>query len=59
MDPEQLITNALTKIENGNYAGAVLDLEAAIRTEARQAREDPALLWSFDSLRLNAGTEER
>ena len=34
------------------------DLEAAIRTEARQARQDPALLASFDSLRLNAGTED-
>ena len=34
------------------------DLEAAIRTEARQAREDPALLASFEALRLNLGTED-
>ena len=34
------------------------DLEAAIRAEAKQARQDPALLASFDSLRLNLGTED-
>ena len=45
MDPEQLITNALTKIENGNYAGAVLDLEAAIRL-------DPANPMAQNSLAL-------
>ncbi len=34
------------------------DLEAAIRTEAGQARQDPALLASFEALRLNLGTED-
>ena len=34
------------------------DLLAAIRNEARQAREDPSLLASFDALRLNLGTED-
>ena len=34
------------------------DLEAAIRNEARQARQDPALLASFEALRLNLGTED-
>ncbi len=32
------------------------DLLEAIRNEARQAKADPALLASFDSLRLNLGT---
>ena len=32
------------------------DLEHAIRTEAKQARADPALLAAFDALRLNLGT---
>ena len=32
------------------------DLETAIRTEAKQAKSDPALLASFDALRLNLGT---
>ena len=32
------------------------DLEHAIRTEAKQAKIDPALLASFDALRLNLGT---
>ena len=34
------------------------DLEAAIRNEARQARLDPALLASFEALRLNLGTSD-
>ena len=34
------------------------DLEAAIRGEAKQARADPALLASFEALRLNLGTED-
>ena len=34
------------------------DLEAAIRAEAKQARADPALLASFEALRLNLGTED-
>ena len=34
------------------------DLEAAIRTEAGQARRDPALLAAFEALRLNLGTED-
>ena len=34
------------------------DLEAAIRNEARQARQDSALLASFEALRLNLGTED-
>ena len=34
------------------------DLLAAIRNEARQARQDPALLASFEALRLNLGTED-
>ncbi len=34
------------------------DLESAIRTEAKQARQDPALLASFEALRLNLGTED-
>ena len=32
------------------------DLEHAIRTEAKQAKADPALLAAFDALRLNLGT---
>ena len=32
------------------------DLETAIRTEAKQAKQDPALLVAFDALRLNMGT---
>ena len=32
------------------------DLEIAIRTEAKQAKQDPALLAAFDALRLNLGT---
>ena len=32
------------------------DLEHAIRTEGKQAKADPALLASFDALRLNLGT---
>ena len=34
------------------------DLLAAIENEARQARQDPALLASFQALRLNLGTED-
>ena len=34
------------------------DLESAVRTEARQARQDPGLLASFEALRLNLGTED-
>jgi len=34
------------------------DLEAAIRTEAGQARRDPSLLAAFEALRLNLGTED-
>ena len=34
------------------------DLEAAIRTEAAEAKRDPALLAAFDALRLNLGTED-
>ena len=34
------------------------DLLAAIRTEARQARQDPGLLAAFEALRLNLGTED-
>ena len=34
------------------------DLVAAIRTEARQARQDPALMAAFEALRLNLGTED-
>ena len=34
------------------------DLESAIRGEAKQARADPALLASFEALRLNLGTED-
>ena len=34
------------------------DLESAIRVEARQARQDPGLLASFEALRLNLGTED-
>ena len=34
------------------------DLEHAIRNEARQAKADPALLASFDALRLNLGTAD-
>ena len=37
---------------------AMPDLLAAIRHEARQARQDPALLASFEALRLNLGTED-
>ena len=38
--------------------GAMPDLLKAIQNEARQAKLDPALLASFDSLRLNLGTED-
>ena len=38
--------------------GHMPDLLAAIRTEAGQARQDPALLASFEALRLNLGTED-
>ena len=34
------------------------DLEIAIRTEAQQAKKDPALLAAFDALRLNLGTAD-
>ncbi len=34
------------------------DLEAAIFMESRQAKADPALLASFESLRLNLGTSD-
>ena len=34
------------------------DLEAAIRTEAGEARRDPALLAAFRALRLNQGTAD-
>ena len=34
------------------------DLEAAIFAESRQAKADPALLASFESLRLNLGTSD-
>ena len=34
------------------------DLEAAIRTEAAEARRDPALLAAFRALRLNQGTAD-
>ena len=34
------------------------DLEAAIRTEAGEARRDPALLAAFRALRLNLGTAD-
>ena len=34
------------------------DLETAIRREAENARRDPALLPSFDALRLNLGTSD-
>ena len=34
------------------------DLEIAIRTEAKQAKQDPALLAAFDALRLNLGTSD-
>ena len=34
------------------------DLHAAIRREADHARQDPSLLLSFESLRLNAGTSD-
>ena len=34
------------------------DLEAAIRKEAVQARRDPALLATFEALRLNLGTAD-
>ena len=34
------------------------DLEAAIREEAESARQDPALLAAFRSLRLNQGTSD-
>ena len=34
------------------------DLLAAIENETRQARQDPALLASFQALRLNLGTED-
>ena len=34
------------------------DLEAAIRTEAAQARRDPSLLAALGALRLNLGTED-
>ena len=34
------------------------DLQAAIRVEAGQARQDPGLLAAFEALRLNLGTED-
>ena len=34
------------------------DLETAIRTEAKHARSDPAMLPEFDALRLNLGTDD-
>ena len=34
------------------------DLEAAIRTEAKQAKLDPGLLAGFEALRLNLGTAD-
>ena len=34
------------------------DLEDAIRAEAKQAKLDPAILASFDALRLNLGTSD-
>ena len=34
------------------------DLEAALRTEAVQARRDPSLLAAFEALRLNFGTAD-
>lgn len=34
------------------------DLEDAIRAEAKQAKQDPAVLASFEALRLNLGTED-
>ena len=34
------------------------DLEAALRTEAREARRDPSLLAAFEALRLNLGTAD-
>ena len=37
---------------------AMPDLLEAIANEARQARQDPALLASFEALRLNLGTED-
>ena len=37
---------------------AMPDLLDAIRNEAKQARLDPALLASFEALRLNLGTED-
>ena len=37
---------------------AMPDLLAAIRNEAEQARRDPALLASFEALRLNLGTAD-
>ena len=37
---------------------AMPDLLAAIRTEAGQARRDPALLASFEALRFNLGTPD-
>ena len=38
--------------------GHMPDLLAAIENEARQARQDPALLASFQALRLNLGIED-
>ena len=38
--------------------GHMPDLLAAIRTEAKHARSDPAMLPEFDALRLNLGTPE-
>ena len=34
------------------------DLERAIRAESKRARLDPAMLASFDALRLNLGTAD-
>ena len=34
------------------------DLLSAIRNEANQAKADPALLASFEALRLNLGTDD-
>ncbi len=38
--------------------GHMPDLEAAIRSEAKQAKRDPEALASFEALRLNLGTSD-
>ena len=38
--------------------GHMPDLEQAIRTEAKHARTDPAMVPEFDALRLNLGTDD-